>query len=245
MAEVRFKPGDKVKHTPTGDVLTFKEYGTDPWEGWAAVTHVHGNTTAETWWKLEDCEPLVFSDDDEFVDIMASEMKAKLAKKCTEGWSGWQRAPIENLAEMFLEHIGKGDMIDVANFAMFLQFRQNGGSILAQMYGENQPISSHCPEEYDSDIHGRVLVKYESGDMEAVPWQDVEAIRDITCWWRTPDWKPREPLHGETCKMCEHDWSLTQHRASLTKNKWYCDKLKLECLEPHYINGVPCHLAEV
>jgi predicted transcriptional regulator len=58
MPEIRFKPKDKIKHILTGDVLTFKAYGTGIWEGWAVVTHAHGTASSheETWWRLEECQ---------------------------------------------------------------------------------------------------------------------------------------------------------------------------------------------
>lgn len=169
MSEQRFKPGDKVKHAPTGDVLTFKEYGANPWEGWAAVTHAHGNTTAETWWKLEDCEPYV------------------------------EERPI--------------------------------------------PVSEGLPTVADADADGLVIWFYNNGERILQPI-DYNVCCE-THWMHTSEWKPRDPLLGAHCKGCKFNWKLTQEEAHCDNSKWYCDKLKLECLEPHYINGVPCNLAEV
>jgi hypothetical protein len=55
------------------------------------------------------------------VDDFAAQMKSKLRRKALEGYSGWddpdwQRAEI---IDRLKSHIDKGDMVDVANFAMF------------------------------------------------------------------------------------------------------------------------------
>jgi hypothetical protein len=58
--------------------------------------------------------------DDAAVDAFAARMKKKLAKKRAEGRHGWRTCAPIDLAQMFIEHIGKGDPVDLANFAMFL-----------------------------------------------------------------------------------------------------------------------------
>jgi hypothetical protein len=57
------------------------------------------------------------------VDSFAAAMKAKLRKKHREGKRGWwdpnwhaSREPQQQL----LDHFLKGDMVDVANFALFI-----------------------------------------------------------------------------------------------------------------------------
>lgn len=64
--------------------------------------------------------------DDEAVDRFAAAMKAKLAKKRTEGRSGWDDKTAcsrEYLSQLLIEHLSKGDPIDVANLAMMLHQR--------------------------------------------------------------------------------------------------------------------------
>lgn len=61
--------------------------------------------------------------DDAAVDRFASAMKAKLAASRDKGRSGWQTCPAWRLQEMLVEHISKGDPVDVANFAMMLGLR--------------------------------------------------------------------------------------------------------------------------
>ncbi len=56
------------------------------------------------------------------VDEFAAKMKAKLRRKAiVDGKSGWDDPewPIEDIKRQLAEHIEKGDMVDVANFAMF------------------------------------------------------------------------------------------------------------------------------
>ena len=58
---------------------------------------------------------------DACVDDFAWAMKQKLKKKFIEGKDGWDDPnwPIENVLDQLRAHIDKGDMVDVANFAMF------------------------------------------------------------------------------------------------------------------------------
>lgn len=58
--------------------------------------------------------------DDLAVDAFAALMKKKLAKKRTAGYEGWQTCAPFDLAKMLVEHLEKGDPVDIANFAMFL-----------------------------------------------------------------------------------------------------------------------------
>jgi len=60
-------------------------------------------------------------------------MKEKLAKKRREGRGGWHRANDCDpgcLADMLLDHLARGDIVDVANFAMMLYNRGDGGRAL-------------------------------------------------------------------------------------------------------------------
>lgn len=57
------------------------------------------------------------------VDAFAAEMKRKLVKKFLEGRTGWDDPnwTNEQIMQALKEHVDKpnGDMVDVANFAMF------------------------------------------------------------------------------------------------------------------------------
>jgi hypothetical protein len=58
---------------------------------------------------------------DACVDAFAKEMKKKLTRKAMEGYHGWDDPnwTAEQINEAMLNHLPKGDMVDVANFAMF------------------------------------------------------------------------------------------------------------------------------
>jgi len=56
-------------------------------------------------------------------------MKAKLAKKREEGYGGWDdpdRCSTGMLQNLLLEHVSKGDPVDVGNFSMMLWNRGEG-----------------------------------------------------------------------------------------------------------------------
>lgn len=67
--------------------------------------------------------------DDTAVDLFAVAMKTKLASARAKGRSGWDdpaACSVEHLADLLLEHIGKGNsgtFEDIANFAMMLHQR--------------------------------------------------------------------------------------------------------------------------
>ncbi len=57
----------------------------------------------------------------------SSAMLEKLHDKRREGRSGWNdpgRCSVRQLKKMLSEHLKKGDMVDVANFAMMIWNRQ-------------------------------------------------------------------------------------------------------------------------
>lgn len=61
--------------------------------------------------------------DDLAVDRFAAAMKAKMSASRAKGRSGWNDRALckaEELQHMLLEHIAKGDAVDVGNFAMML-----------------------------------------------------------------------------------------------------------------------------
>lgn len=71
--------------------------------------------------------------DDIAVDQFADVMKHKLAKARDKGRSGWENpslCKVSDLAAMLVDHLPKGDPVDVANFAMMLFFREGGNDAL-------------------------------------------------------------------------------------------------------------------
>lgn len=76
------------------------------------------------------------------VERFTKAMLAKLARKRDEGRGGWNHQPytsqpdrgdvteyfgcsVADLQHMLAEHIAKGDMVDIANFAMMIWNREN------------------------------------------------------------------------------------------------------------------------
>lgn len=65
--------------------------------------------------------------DDVAIDRFCAAMKAKMALKRAEGRGGWedpQQVGEPELADMLVDHIMKGDPIDIANFCMMLHQRE-------------------------------------------------------------------------------------------------------------------------
>ena len=58
--------------------------------------------------------------DNEAVDKLAQAMKSKLAKKREQGYHGWATCKHGDLVQLLINHVDKGDPIDVANFCAFL-----------------------------------------------------------------------------------------------------------------------------
>lgn len=74
--------------------------------------------------------------DDLAVDAFAEAMKAKMRRSREEkGRDGWQMASSVHLTYLLMEHLEKGDPVDIANFAMMLhQNEQNIDEIVVQAY---------------------------------------------------------------------------------------------------------------
>lgn len=67
--------------------------------------------------------PRPYHQDDAAIDRFAAAMKEKMAASRVKGRSGWNDPLIcstDRLRAMLLEHIEKGDPVDVGNFAMML-----------------------------------------------------------------------------------------------------------------------------
>lgn len=109
--------------------------------------------------------------DDVCVDQFAAAMKIKLARKRDEGYGGWETCSTDRLAELLIDHLKKGDPIDVANFAMMLfhgerEMVGNGPKrALARGIRESRAvivsefITSHLAKE-----HGRLLAIWRNAD---------------------------------------------------------------------------------
>lgn len=78
-----------------------------------------------------------YHSDDAAVDGFAEAMRSKMEDSREKGRSGWddpfQCSPYR-LAEMLIDHIAKGDPVDVGNFAMMLFNRPDARGVLAQVW---------------------------------------------------------------------------------------------------------------
>ena len=112
------------------------------------------------WFKPEPAEQPARHHDDVAIDRFAKAMKAKMAKQRAKGYGGWDDrtdCPTEHLQQMLVDHIAKGDPVDVANFAMMLWSRgerteqpaqQGPVAFVTDNYsrdGVNDEISAYLP----------------------------------------------------------------------------------------------------
>jgi hypothetical protein len=114
--ETKYSGGVSPRHWPKGPWLSYGDLRTIL----AALSAAHSQGG-------ENAHP-----DDKAVDGFAAAMKAKLAVKRTEGRGGWDHpdTPPALLAKMLVDHLAKGDPVDVANFAMMLFHREHGAEAL-------------------------------------------------------------------------------------------------------------------
>lgn len=96
--------------------------------------------------------------DDNAVDCTVVAMKSKLAASRAKGRGGWDdptQCTVEKLAAMLIEHVGRGDYIDVANFCVFLHNRGADHFALVEAMGvylsKNAPYCM-TPEEVESEM---------------------------------------------------------------------------------------------
>ncbi len=82
--------------------------------------------------------------DDDAVDEFALKMKLKLAKKRTQGYSGWNKCTQEYLSNMLHELVEKGDPLDVAIVAMMLY--HNNQTIQKSDHQEHNTMNDECDE---------------------------------------------------------------------------------------------------
>lgn len=83
--------------------------------------------------------------DDHAVDRFAVAMKAKLAASRAKGRGGWDdpgQCTVEHLARLLVDHVAKGDPVDVANFAMMLHQRGADRSVLSAATAEPKPCTT-------------------------------------------------------------------------------------------------------
>jgi hypothetical protein len=67
-----------------------------------------------------------FDADETGVDRFVVAMRRKLTKKRKEGRGGWNLdCEVSFLRALLAEHVGKGDMVDIANLAMMIWNREH------------------------------------------------------------------------------------------------------------------------
>ena len=88
--------------------------------------------------------------DDLAVDRFATAMKAKMAKQRAKGYGGWDspdQCPAERLQTMLIDHLAKGDTVDVGNFAMMLWNRGESTASPAPPAPVQEPVAQPASEE--------------------------------------------------------------------------------------------------
>lgn len=149
-------------------------------------------------------EPEPAHPDDEAVDRFATAMKAKLAKKRSEGRGGWEdknRCSAEFLNRLLNEHVGKGDPVDVGNLAMMLWNRdERTEAARAQEQAEQEPKP---PKWYTREEIIDVLKRMnycEPIAQELADWLVLHLQHSFNKGFRVGQWKmysPIEPVKRE------------------------------------------------
>lgn len=134
-AEPTFKVGDKVYVGLTGKIAQVTKIIDDDVVNVANKNNEVGawisnicHATPENYERLQatfhgikfEQPPTQADIDNEAVDKLAEAMKNKLAKKREQGYHGWETCKHGDLVQLLINHVDKGDPIDVANFCAFL-----------------------------------------------------------------------------------------------------------------------------
>lgn len=131
-SEPKFKVGDKVYYgirhhifhikTIKGDFCTFTN-GIKCC-GFTRLCHAtpeNYERLQATFPHIEFERPLTQADiNNEAVDKLSQAMKDKLAEKREQGYHGWETCKHGDLVQLLINHVDKGDPVDVANFCAFL-----------------------------------------------------------------------------------------------------------------------------
>lgn len=122
------------------------------------------------------------------VDRFATAMKTKLAEGRTNGWNSWDKPWVkdEQLAELLVEHLPKGNpgnFEDIANFAMMLQQRGADPLELTQAYNKQNPGPDLTPPKDDNELV--TLSAVAIANMSAVEVMEIASIRQAVEWSKT------------------------------------------------------------
>ena len=132
--EPKFKVGDKVYYRAYADICVVSDVsdlGEVQIKGWREdyynsryfchATQENCERLQATFPDIEFEQPPTQEDiDNEAVDKLAQAMKNKLAEKREQGYHGWETCKHGDLVQLLINHVDKGDPIDVANFCAFL-----------------------------------------------------------------------------------------------------------------------------
>ena len=132
--EPKFKVGDKVYYRAYADICVVSDVsdlGEVQIKGWREdyynsryfchATQENYEMLCNLYPHIEFEQPPTQADiDNEAVDKLAQAMKNKLAEKREQGYHGWETCKHGDLVQLLINHVDKGDPIDVANFCAFL-----------------------------------------------------------------------------------------------------------------------------
>ena len=133
VAEPKFAAGEKVYFSTDPDIKivsdvnndnTVRFFGEFSWADSSRccpATQENYEMLCKLYSHIEFEKPPTQEDiDNEAVDKLAKAMKDKLAKKREQGYRGWETCKHGDLVQLLINHVDKGDPIDVANFCAFL-----------------------------------------------------------------------------------------------------------------------------
>lgn len=139
-------------------------------------------------WDIEDadrctCITQVVTDENA-VDIFAKEMKKKLAIARQKGLSGWNDKELYTdayLAELFWEHMykgNKGNFIDLANFLMFFYIR-----------GAREDVLNPSLRDLQDENENLAYENRRMGDFLEQLGYSIDTITDLIINGRQEDWE--------------------------------------------------------
>ncbi len=137
-------------------------------------------------------QPAPAHSDDIAVDRFAIVMKNKLALKRSQGRTGWEdpdQCSVELLSRMLVEHVHKGDPVDIGNFAMMLHQRGCDWKVLKSAF------EYHVVENWDLSVLAKTpaplpeLSQDEINDaLEAAQALETEARSTFECHTVSGQW---------------------------------------------------------
>lgn len=155
---------------------------------WSEQPHSrHGiSYVAPLYPRATPAEP-AWHEDDDVVDAFAAVMKAKLRHvREVKGRGGWQSCSAADLSTMLREHVGKGDPVDVANFAMMLwgigagiatpaEPVRDAREVLAEAMAPGTP---HWKPEARLKHADAYLAAFTAAGLAVVPAGEMERLRE-------------------------------------------------------------------